>query len=181
MPTAGSGRSTERTTRNGLYTHGMAFLELVRLGVRRADDPAILKSLQHADQTLKAGAFYHRFPGDRYGETAKGRPFDDGTHRSFGRAWPLLTGQRGEYELLAGRPASDQLAQLAGTANGGGMLPEQVWDGRAPKSQTLGTPTTGATPFLWAHAQLIRLAWDAAEGKVQDRPKVVADRYAIGA
>ena len=37
------------------------------------------------------------------------RLFDDDTRRTLGRAWPIFAGERGEYELLAGRPATAQL------------------------------------------------------------------------
>jgi glucoamylase len=33
--------------------------------------------------------------------------------------WPLLAGERGEYELLAGRDASPRLRTIADTANDG--------------------------------------------------------------
>ena len=61
--------------------------------------------------------------------------------RTYGRLWPLLSGERGEYELLLGDKASaaKRLDQIAKTANSGRMLPEQVWGGRA---------TTSATPLV---------------------------------
>ena len=116
----------------------VSFLELVRLGVKRPDDPAILNTLKVVDERLKAGAFWHRFSFDGYGERRDGkswRLFDDDTRRTLGRAWPIFAGERGEYELLAGRPATAQLAAMAARGNGGGMLPEQVWDGRAADRQ----------------------------------------------
>src|SRR3712207_6938285 len=58
------------------------------------------------------------------------------------RSWPLLSGERGEYELLIGQKASaaQRLREIAATANSGLMLPEQVWNGRG---------TTSATPLAW--------------------------------
>ncbi len=97
-----------------------------------------------------------------------------------GRAWPIFAGERGEYELLAGRPATALLAAMAGTANGGGMLPEQVWDGREPTGRpgfTKGQGTFSATPLAWTHAQLVRLAWSAEAGTPVERPAIVANRY----
>lgn len=161
----------------------VSFLELVRLGVKRPDDPAIVNTLRVVDQRLGAGSFWHRFSFDGYGERRNGkswRLFDDDTRRTLGRAWPIFAGERGEYELLAGRPAAAQLAAMASAANGGGMLPEQVWDGREPTGEQgfrLGAGTFSATPLAWTHAQLVRLAWSAEAGAPVERPKVVADRY----
>ena len=69
---------------------------------------------------------------------------------------------------------------MAASANDGGMLPEQVWDGRAPTGKPgfpSGEGTFSATPLAWTHAQLVRLAWSAEAGTPVERPKVVADRY----
>jgi glucoamylase len=161
----------------------VSFLELVRLGVKRPDDPAILNTLQIVDDRLKAGAFWHRFSFDGYGERRDGkswRLFADDTRRTLGRAWPIFAGERGEYDLLAGRPAAQQLQDMAQAANAGGMLPEQVWDGREPtgkKGFKEGEGTFSATPLAWTHAQLVRLAWSAEAGTPVERPKIVADRY----
>jgi glucoamylase len=153
------------------------FLELVRLGVLKADDPVVVNSLAVTDEQL-AG---HRYSYDGYGEQRDGGPwdstFEDGTRETLGRLWPLLTGERGEYELAAGRPATAQLAALAASANDGGMLPEQVWDGRKPSTKA-GGGTRSATPFGWTHAQLVRLAWSAAAGRPVERPGIVACHYA---
>ena len=56
---------------------------------------------------------------------------------------------------------------MAAAGNDGGMLPEQVWDGRAPTGKPgfpLGEGTFSATPLAWTHAQLVRLAWSAEAG-----------------
>ncbi len=83
---------------------GTEFLQLVRFGLRRPDDPLILDSIQVADALLKtdtpSGPVWHRYNCDGYGEHDDGSPYD-GTGR--GRGWPLLTGERGHYELVAGR------------------------------------------------------------------------------
>jgi glucoamylase len=164
----------------------VSFLELVRLGVKRPDDPAVLNTLKVVDERLKAGAFWHRFSYDGYGERRDGkswRLFPDDTRRTLGRAWPIFAGERGEYELLAGRPAAAQLLAMAGAANGGGMLPEQVWDGRDPTGEPgfeNGEGTFSATPLAWTHAQLVRLAWSAEAGAPVERPEIVADRYSGG-
>ena len=50
----------------------------------------------------------------------------DGT--GIGRGWPLLTGERGHFELCAGNDPLPYLAAMAAMASPGGMIPEQVWD-----------------------------------------------------
>ena len=157
-----------------------SFLELVRLGVKRFDDPVIVNTLAVVDRRLRrttpSGDFWHRYVFDDYGERADGGAW--GTPgRTFGRLWPVLAGERGEYELLAGRPADAQLRAMAAAANGGGMLGEQVWDGRAPVSRPAGTGTTSATPLAWSHAQLVRLAWSIDAGAPVEQPSIVACRY----
>ncbi len=151
-----------------------SFLELVRLGVKRADDPVIANTVRVVDQQLKEQGYWHRFTQDGYGETADGRPWNINwptPTRTYGRLWPLLSGERGEYELLIGErsTAAKRLREIAATANSGLMLPEQVWNGRG---------TTSATPLAWTHAQYVRLAWSLDAGRPVERPDVVANRYA---
>lgn len=164
-----------------------SFLELVRLGLRRPDDPNVRSTLEVVDRTLSVrtpkGVFWHRFTHDGYGETPTGEPWFIGTpdtHRTFGRLWPLLTGERGEVEVMAGRDAREHLAAIAATANGGLMLPEQVWDQSPPVDGTrheAGTGTFAATPLAWTHAQLVRLAWAIEGGWPPETPAIVSCRY----
>ena len=164
-----------------------SFLELVRLGVKRHDDPVVLNSLQVVDEQLKVetpnGPFWHRFTSDGYGERRNGGPWglnEPNTFLTLGRAWPLFSGERGEYELLAGRPATAYLASMAATANDGGMLAEQVWDGRPPtgaRGAVAGEGTRSATPLAWTHAQFVRLAWSIDAGRPVEQPAIVACRY----
>ena len=162
-----------------------SFLELVRLGVLPADDPAVRSSLPVVDRELGVqtpnGMFWHRYNYDGYGETPTAGPFSEPGNR--GRLWPIFAGERGEYELSAGDPhaAAQRLKAMAATANSGSLLPEQVWDDHAPAPQPPYTPGTGtfsATPLGWTHAQLIRLAWSIDAGKPVERPAIVACRYA---
>jgi glucoamylase len=168
-----------------------SFLGLVLFGAKRWDDPTVLNSLRVGDQTsaeplLAAtanGPVWHRFTFDGYGETPTGGDWDifpTAGRQTLGRAWPLLTGERGEYELMAGRNASSYLRTMAGTANDGLMMPEQVWDGRPPTG-TPGAPsgegTRSATPLAWTHAQFVRLAWSIAAGEPVELPSIVACRY----
>ncbi len=137
-----------------------SFLELVRLGVLSPEDPNILSTLAVVDRQLgtatPSGLFWHRYSDDGYGEQRNGEPwtttFPANSRRTLGRLWPLLTGERGEYALSAGGDASSQLAAMTATANPAGLLPEQVWDTRAPARShpgrfTAGRPTFSATPW----------------------------------
>jgi glucoamylase len=164
-----------------------SFLELVRLGIKPADDPDIRNTVQVVDEVLAeqtpTGQFWHRFTNDGYGEEADGSDWNIGEGRTFGRLWPIFAGERGEYELLAGQPelASQRLADMAATANDGLLLAEQVWDNRAPADDgdpQPGTPTRSATPLAWTHGQYVRLAWSIDAGEPVERPSVVVERYA---
>jgi glucan 1,4-alpha-glucosidase len=157
------------------------FLDLVRLGVRPADDPSVLASLPELDGTIKVetphGAMWYRYNNDGYGEKADGRPYD-GT--GVGRLWPLLTGERGEYELAAGRSADRHLRTMAGASNEGWMIPEQVWDRPDAFGFEFGEGTGSATPLAWSIAQFVRLALSIDAGSPVETPSLVAGRYADG-
>ncbi len=156
------------------------FLQLVRFGLRRADDPLIRDTVKVVDALLKAetpnGPAWYRYNGDGYGEHRDGSAFD-GT--GLGRPWPLLTGERGHYELLAGRDPLPYLEAMAAMAGRGGMLPEQVWDSDPVPAQRLypGKATGSAMPLVWAHAEFIKLAHSRASGRPLDRPEAVWRRY----
>lgn len=164
-----------------------SFLELVRLGVKRTDDPIVTNSIAVIDRVLgedtPSGQFWHRFTNDGFGERADGAPWNIGEGRTYGRLWPIFAGERGEYELLAGdsNSADKRLGAMAATANEGQLLPEQVWDNRKPAGAggpRPGTPTTSATPLTWTHGQYVRLAWSLDAGAPVEQPSVVAERYA---
>ncbi|MDT7778096.1 MAG: glucoamylase [Acidobacteriota bacterium] len=163
------------------------FLELVRLGIRPPQDPLIAKSVAVIDQVIKVdtpvGASFYRYNHDGYGEMDDGRAWNwDGKYTGKGRLWALLAGERGEYELALGRKmeAARRLDALAGFANEGRMIPEQVWD--RPESPRpdfkFGEGTGSATPLAWSMAQFVRLATNLQEGRNIDTPDIVAARYA---
>src|SRR5207247_2132777 len=109
-----------------------SYLELVRLGVKPADDPVIRSTMPVVDAQLgvdtPSGRFWHRYNHDGYGETRSGGPWDisqPDTFQTIGRIWPIFAGERGEYELAAGGGATAQLAAMANTANDGHLMPEQ--------------------------------------------------------
>ncbi|HEX2773143.1 MAG TPA: glucan 1,4-alpha-glucosidase [Micromonosporaceae bacterium] len=158
------------------------FLDLVRLGVTPADDPHVAASLAEVDATIKVdtpnGPMWYRYNHDGYGEKADGNPYD-GT--GVGRLWPLLTGERGEYELAAGRDAAVHLRTMAAAGNEGYMIPEQVWERPDAYGFRFGEGTGSATPLAWSMAQYVRLAHSIDAGRPVETPALVAARYAGGA
>lgn len=116
------------------------FLELVRYGVRRADDPAIVASLPKIDdeslEDLYRVRYSFKFPGvegsfpgwrrygvDGYGEDTKtGANYGAGDQMrpgQRGRVWPIFTGERGHYELavagLSGKPDALAIKKIRDT------------------------------------------------------------------
>jgi glucoamylase len=170
-----------------------SFLGLVLFGVKPWDDPVIQNSLIVGDGgagtgnpfPLKVetpvGPVWHRFTFDGYGEQADGGDwdlfFDNPARQTRGRLWPLLTGERGEYTLLAGGDARPYLSTISKTANDGLMLPEQVWDDQPPTGETSGKGTRSATPLAWTHGQFVRLAWSIDAGEPLERPSIVACHF----
>ena len=156
------------------------FLELVRLGVKDARDPLIVESLVLIDQMIgvrtPAGEAWYRYNHDAYGETPDGGKYD--AQNGVGRLWTLLTGERGEYEIAAGDLASarKRLDTMAGFANDGLMIPEQVWDLKTGRLR-FGAGTGSATPLAWSMAQFIRLAMNIEQGINVETPRAVWDRY----
>ncbi len=159
---------------------GTDFIALVRFGLRLPDDQRIVASLAVADALLRTetpnGPVWHRYTGDGYGEHEDGGPYD-GT--GLGRGWPLLTGERGHYELDAGRDARPYLESMRRMASSGGMLPEQVWDTAPIPGHNLypGRPSGSAMPLAWAHAEYIKLVRSIALGHSIDRPEAAWRRY----
>ncbi len=160
---------------------GGDFLQLVRLGVRAAEDPLIVDSVAVIDDVLKRdlpqGPCWRRYNHDGYGEKADGSAYD-GTGE--GRSWPLLTGERGHYELAAGRDPLPFIQAMEGFANEGGMLPEQVWDAEDSSDGKMkrGSPTGSAMPLCWTHAEYVSLVRSHKDGVCFDRIEPVYQRYA---
>jgi glucoamylase len=156
------------------------FLELVRYGIRRAGDPLIEDSLRVIDAILKVetpfGPCWRRYNHDGYGQRDDGGPYEGwGT----GRAWPLLTGERGHYELAAGRDVGPYLRAMERFATAAGLLPEQIWDApdRPAVRMFLGRPTGSPMPLMWAHAEYVKLLRSGRDAQVYDRIPAVAERY----
>ena len=159
------------------------FLELVRYGIRKGGDPLIEDSLRVIDAVLKtdfpAGPCWKRYNHDGYGQRDDGGAF---VGWGVGRPWPLLTGERGHYELAAGRDPAPYLRAMENFATATKMLPEQVWDAGDNRQAHLyfGKPTGAAMPLMWAHAEYIKLLRSTADGAVFDLIPEVADRYRNG-
>jgi glucoamylase len=156
------------------------FLELVRYGVRRADDPLIVDTLKVVDAVLKRclpqGPGWLRYNGDGYGQRPDGGPY---LGWGQGRVWPLLTGERAHYELAAGNDIASFIETYEAFATAGQMLPEQVWDEATLPSKRLqkGQPAGSAVPLVWAHAEYLKLLRSALDGRVFDRIEPVYVRY----
>src|SRR5207249_4345786 len=71
------------------------FLELVRYGVRKPNDPLIVDSLEVVDAVLKVetpfGPCWHRYNYDGYGQREDGGSF---VGWGKGRGWAVLAGGR---------------------------------------------------------------------------------------
>jgi glucoamylase len=174
----GAGTFDERTIVDA------GFLELVRLGIRPPESALITTSLAAVDRVIGVrtpnGAAWYRYNHDGYGEKPDGRGYD-GT--GVGRLWPLLTGERGEYELASGRDARPYLDALMAFANDGLMLPEQVWDRPdtpRPGQFEFGEGTGSATPLAWTNAGFIRLALGVKQSRVIGTPEVVRRHFLQG-
>ena len=160
------------------------FLELVRYGIRCADDPLVVDSLKVVDHCLKIetpfGDCWRRYNHDGYGQKEDGGPFNGWGQ---GRAWPILTGERAHYEIAAGHTYGAHIRAIERFSSVGGMLPEQIWDSAdlPSKGMYLGRSAGSAQPLVWAHAEYLKLLRSAADGKVFDRIEVVHRRYGVKA
>jgi glucoamylase len=159
-----------------------SYLELVRLGVTGPATVEIANTIPVVDGQLQVqtpeGPIWHRYNFDGYGETSSG---GDYTGAGAGNPWPVLTGERGEYDIAAGNltGAQSMLATMSGAANSGYQIPEQVWGGGTGTGGfTFGQPDNSSTPLMWAMAQYVRLAIDISAGRLVDTPAAVAERYA---
>jgi glucoamylase len=159
-------------------------IALVRFGIRSADDPRILNTIKVLDATLKretkTGPTWIRSSHDGYGENADGSPY---IKTGIGRGWPLLAGERGHYELMAGKRefALDLLKTMARQTSDCGMIPEQVWDAEDIPEHMLfnGHPAGSGMPLVWAHSEYIKLLRSIHEGKVWDLPPQTVQRYQV--
>ncbi len=172
------------------------FLELVRLGILPANDRDVVASLGVVDATIRVttaeGPAWYRYNFDTYGDSASGAPWNSTALQGTGHPWPVLGGERGEYDLTDGR-VTDALASLQtmqGFATATGLIPEQIWERKSVPPSPAGTPplaasigmATGqadgsATPLNWALGQYLRLLMDVQSGTLLDQPSITRERY----
>ena len=178
--------ATMLTVNNGGGIHparnivGGDFLQLVRLGIRAASDPVIRDSITVIDHILREnlpqGPGWRRYNHDGYGQKQDGHAYD-GT--GVGRCWPILTGERGHYELAAGNNPQPFITAMEKFANVGGMISEQLWDAADLPDMGMirGRPTGAAMPLCWSHAEYLLLVRSAHDGVCFDRIEPVFQRY----
>jgi glucoamylase len=161
---------------------GGDFLQLVRLGLRAADDPLVGDSVAVLDRILRRelpqGPSWRRYNHDGYGQKADGGAFDGS---GVGRSWPILTGERGHFEIAAGRDALPFITALERFANAGGLLTEQLWDDDDLPNRGFkrGQPTGAAMPLCWSHAEYISLVRSRRDGVCFDRIEPAFERYVL--
>ncbi|MHB1527326.1 MAG: glycoside hydrolase family 15 protein [Candidatus Dormibacteria bacterium] len=204
--TLGNGNSGQVDQRSVI---DQGFLELTRLGELPANNPVVVNSLAVAASTIDvstpSGTGVMRYNGDGYGDCdtsavevqanancpLTGEPWAT-TDTGTGHPWPVLSGENGEYQILAGNSSALQadLSFMLNSASGVGLVPEQVWNyPNVPASPYGSDPTTAsigftdgqadgsAAPLTWAQAQLLRLLRDMRTGSLLEQPSIVAQRY----
>ncbi|MEO6906002.1 MAG: hypothetical protein ABI148_06550, partial [Ginsengibacter sp.] len=125
------------------------------------------------------GPCWHRYSNDGYGEEKNGDGFK-GNGLGIGRAWPLLAGERGHYEIAAGNieGAREILKSMDKFANNG-LLSEQIWDTDdiPEKGLFFGEHSGSAMPLVWTHSEYIKLCYSIKEKKIFDRSEHTVERY----
>jgi glucoamylase len=161
---------------------GGDFLHLVRFGIRDPNDALVRDSIEVIDRIIKhdlpQGPGWRRYNHDGYGQKDDGSAWD-GT--GVGRCWPILTGERGHYELAAGRDPKPFIRAMEDFSNTGGMLTEQVWDGVDLPHVRMrrGCPTGAAMPLCWSHAEYVSLVRSRHDGVCFYRVEPVYQRYVV--
>lgn len=156
------------------------FLELVRLGIRPADDPKIIRSLSIVDRIIRMetpmGPGWYRYNLDGYGDRYDGSGW---TEKGVGRLWPLLTGERGEYAIAHNDDASRYARTMMAFASSTHMISEQVWDRSWPPDARwkIGRGTGSATPLAWSMAQFVRLVLCIEQKRIVEQPSVVREYF----
>jgi glucoamylase len=177
------------------------FLEYARLGLLPANDADIVRTLTVVDATIRkdtaSGAGFLRYNGDGYGDGfhdgngPDGHPWAPG-NKGTGHLWPVLAGERGQYEVDRGQLGAGlaRLDAMRNMSSGVGLITEQAWDAPDLAASPFGTdptvasigfkngkPAGSASALTWSAGQFVRLTLDTAAGGVLDRPGYTFDRY----
>src|SRR5262245_56364017 len=161
---------------------GGDFLHLVRFGIRSPNDPIVRDSVEVIDRVIKRdlpqGPGWRRYNHDGYGQKDDGSAFDGG---GAGRCWPILTGERGHYELVAARDPLPFIKTMEDFANQGGMITEQLWDADDLPGNRMkrGGATGAAMPLCWSHAEYVSLVRSRHDGVCFDRIDPAFQRYVV--
>ena len=162
--------------------------------------------------TTPSGTGFYRYgtstPGteDGYGDCNTSDPTDctvqakpwagvcgaQGQNKGSGHLWPALSGERAEQAVARGQSSTavGLLAEMANTASGVGLIPEQAWEnadvppsayGTQPECASIGftdgKAAGSASPLTWSEAQFVRLAANIRAGSVTERPVDTTARY----
>jgi glucan 1,4-alpha-glucosidase len=172
------------------------FLEYARLGLLSPSDADIINSLKVVDAKISAstdsGDGFFRYNGDGYGDGATdGHPWAP-SNKGNGHLWPVLAGERGQYEVDTGKESAAiaRLDAMRNMSSGVGLIAEQAWElpdlaaspfGTDPTTASIGfvngKPAGSASALTWSAGQFVRLTLDAAAGRVLDRPDYAVNRY----
>ncbi len=172
------------------------FMELARLGVLSRRDPDLVRSIPVVDAKIRretaSGVGFFRYNGDGYGDrSSDGRPWAP-TGQGNGHLWPVLAGERGQWELDTGDldAAVERLESMRNMSSGVGLIAEQAWElpdlarslfGTDPTLASIGfedgKPAGSASALTWSAGQFVRLMLDVSAGRVLDRPRYTLRRY----
>jgi glucoamylase len=155
-----------------------------------------VRSLAVVDAAIRrdtaSGEGFYRYNGDGYGDGATdGHPWAP-SNQGNGHLWPVLAGERGQYEVQTGDGAAaiERLQAMQNMSSGVGLITEQAWElpdlarspfGTDPTIASIGfvngKPAGSASALTWSAGQFVRLTLDAAAGRQLDRPDYTTDRY----
>jgi glucoamylase len=186
------------------------FQELVRSASFRSATPTSGSSLgcwtsrsrwpRPAAPATTGTALGRRRSADGYGDcyqpsqtscTNPGQPWPT-TNTGTGHLWPVLSGERAESDVAAGKltGASALLEAIAQFSSGVGLVPEQAWEHPDLAASPFGSdPTTAsigftdgkaagsASPLTWAQAQELRLILAVGTGHNLETPAATRQRY----
>ena len=153
------------------------FLEYARLGLLKADDADILALAAGRRRDDQARAPPAATASCATTATATATAPTDGhpwapSNKGTGHPWPVLAGERGQYEVDRGAvgAAIARLDAMRNMSSGVGLIPEQAWDlpdlaaspfGTDPTTASIGfrngKPAGSASALTWSAGQFVRL------------------------